>query len=82
MRSDNMKKTISLDEVLKGRARKYNNYQESNTIDETHSCATCRRRTYSPPWACNDGWPCGSSRWTDRGSSCSNWTDNPAAEVD
>ena len=71
-----------LTKIFRGRAQKYNHYQESSMSSSNHSCSNCMRRLFSYPYTCNDGWPCGDSNWVDRGINCLNWTDDKKAEVD
>lgn len=69
------------EEVLIGKARKFNQFSEGN-CKENKSCATCIRKHFSFPYTCNDGWALGESNWRDRGSICINWNDNPQCQVD
>lgn len=68
-------------DVFKGRAQKYNHYQEGKN-DASHSCNNCLRRQYSYPYTCKDGWLMGNPQWKDRGATCINWTDKGNAPVD
>jgi len=73
---------VNLAQLYEGRARKYNHYEDSGKLDESHSCKTCLRRHFSHPWTCLDGWPLGDYSWKDRGYTCLNWTDDPDTPTD
>ena len=76
------KMVISVASVFKGRAKKYNHFQKTDSLIRKNRCSNCIRRKFSYPYTCNDGWPCGDKSWEDRGYACANWTDDPKAEVD
>lgn len=73
---------MKLEEVVKGRAKKYNHYLDRRFSTKDHSCKTCLRKQFSYPWNCSDGWPCGNPKWEDKGDTCLNWTVQSNAPVD
>lgn len=63
------------------KAKKYNRYVETER-HEGRSCATCVRKHFSYPWACEDGWAFYRNGKVAKGETCLNWTDKKDCEVD
>lgn len=64
------------------RAKKYNHYDQCETVNNNNRCADCMRRKLSYPYTCNDGWPCGDENWVDKGKDCNNFTTDSNCAVD
>lgn len=74
-----MTKLPSFEDIFKGQARRYNHFQpEKEFYNETQSCRTCRRKHFSFPYTCDDGW----NHEKDYGPECINWTDDRNCKVD
>lgn len=61
--------------IKKGKAE--NCFEKCGTINPQQKCSTCKRRHFSYPDRCNDGWPGLNSTWKDeQGSECVNYLEN------
>jgi len=72
---------ITVAQAHAGLARKFSQFIDQGVEVAGQSCASCVRKHYGGPLACNDGWPCGDRNWHDRGARCINWTDKGDAPV-
>lgn len=77
-----MTETIEKQDIFIGKARKYNRYIDSGTVNKERSCISCKRKHYSYPWTCDDGWVFYQRKLADeKGSRCLNWC-NRDCEID
>jgi hypothetical protein len=73
---------MDIAEVFKGRARKYNQYQETECI-EGRKCRNCVRWRFSFSYTCNDYDIWGSNERTyNKAETCLNYSEDPKCEVD
>lgn len=67
---------MDIADVFKGKARKYNNYQECSRTGG-RKCIQCSRWRLSYPYTCEDY-----DMYSDKAETCLNWVDSPRPEVD
>lgn len=75
-------KPLNIAEVFKGRAKKYNSYQETNNTKGLR-CINCVRWRFSYPYTCGDYDIWGSNeRDYNKAETCLNYNEDSKCEVD
>jgi hypothetical protein len=67
---------MDIKDVFIGKARKYNQYQET-ICTSGRKCINCQRWRFSYPYTCSDF-----DMYSQKAETCLNWTDDKNCEVD